>query len=141
MCGTVEVQEQPERMTTEFQVREQLRTVDRKHSLDALDFEDEALFDDKVHAICGFQLDTLVDNREPDLLLDVEAGLDHRVMQACVAGAFEDTGAERAVNIHRTTDDSVARGIRFEEGGTHCRLCVLCVHRVDLAVMQAMSPR
>jgi hypothetical protein len=41
-------------------VRQELRLVDGQQSVDALDLDDESIFDDQVEAVAAFELRALV---------------------------------------------------------------------------------
>jgi hypothetical protein len=130
----VEVQEKSELVTTQSEIGQQLSTMYGQHSLHAFDLDDETSFDDEVDTVCGRELNPLVHDRQSNFLLKVQAELGELVGEACAAGAFENSGAERTVHADRRTDDQPARFVRFLEYRdvrdvvALCVLCVLCVH-------------
>ncbi len=75
----VEVQKQAQFVSCQFQVGQQLRSV----------------------------------NRKMDLVLKLQVGLAEFVIEAGVAGAFQDAGAERAVDFHRRADDEATGFVGF----------------------------
>ena len=88
----VEVQKQSKFVAAQPQIGQQLSAVNGEYSLDALEFEYEALFNDEVDAVCRLKLNSLVDNRQSDFVLELQARLRELVMQRCVVGAFQNAG-------------------------------------------------
>src|SRR5882762_402880 len=87
------------------------------------DFDDQALVDDEIDSVSGRQLVSLITQWQPDLVLKLQAGLRQLVAESSVVRAFDDACTQRAMNLHRSTDDVVADFIRTHD---HLSLCVLC---------------
>jgi hypothetical protein len=71
----VEIQEQSELVPTQTKIGEQLGTMYRKHSFNAFEFDDEAFLDDEVDAIRRSELNSFVNDRQGDLVLETQSGL------------------------------------------------------------------
>ena len=69
----VEIQQQPEFVTGEPEIRQQLRLVDRQDLCNALDFDEETAFDNEIDLVRGKPRRPVVCHRQPDLVLKVEA--------------------------------------------------------------------
>ena len=81
--------------------------MNRQHLFHAFDFDDQAIFDNEVNPIGGLELDSLIDNGQANLVLEMQTRLGEFVVHACVTCAFENAGTERRVHSHcRAYDDS-----------------------------------
>ena len=87
--------------------------MNSQHAFDALDLDDEACLDDVVDAVSGRELDTLIDDRKVNLVLEMQAGLDELVVQARVARALEHTRSERGMHLDCGPDHESARFVGF----------------------------
>jgi len=81
----------------------------RKDSFDALDFDDQAFFDDEIDTERGGEFDALVNDGQVNFVLDIQSGLCELVVQTGSACAFEHASAERGMNLdgcpnHQRTD-------------------------------------
>jgi hypothetical protein len=104
----VEVQKEAEFVPCQPQIRQDLRAMNWKHDLDALDLDDQAVLDDVVNAEGRGKTDTVINNGQMHLMRESESRFRELMKQAHVVRAFEDAGSEHAVNPHRCTDDRMA---------------------------------
>jgi hypothetical protein len=111
----VEVQEQTQLVTAQAQIRQQLSAMDGQHSFDALDLDDETLFNDEIHPVRGVKLNAFVHDWESHLLFKVNARLCEFIRQTGTARTFEHAGSEGGVDTHRTANNELAGGVWLHE--------------------------
>lgn len=56
-----------------LEIREQLGRVDGQQFFNCLRFNDHAVFDEEVDAVCGNEVDSLINNRQRDLVPEMQA--------------------------------------------------------------------
>jgi len=100
----IEIQEESQRETGQFEVRQQLSAMDGKDSFYAFQLENQTLFDDVIDAERSGKLNAFIDDRKMNLVLELKARFDEFVVEACVARAFQHSRAKRCVNLHRRVD-------------------------------------
>ncbi len=71
--GNVEINEQPDLKSTEFQIGQNLSEMQGKQFLHGLDLHSDALFDNEIDAICGVKLNAAVDDWKPYLVCERNA--------------------------------------------------------------------
>ena len=85
----VEVDQQANLVATQLQVGQNLRKVQRKQFFNCFDFDDDAVFDNKVDAIGGIQLNTLIDDRKPNLMRENYSILSELIAETRIVRALE----------------------------------------------------
>ena len=95
----IEVQEQAQRETAQPQIGEHLRTMHRQNAFNALEFDNEAFFDDVVDSEGSRKFDTVVDDGQVNLVFEAETSARQLVGNAGMVGAFEDSSAERRMDL------------------------------------------
>jgi hypothetical protein len=111
----VEVQEESELQTGEFQVGKYLSPMDWQNSFHTFDFNDKAVFDDEVHAVGRRQANAVIHNGQVHLVLKMQTGLSQLVIQATIARAFENARAESSVHSHCSAVHDVTGFVGFHE--------------------------
>lgn len=86
--------------------------MNREQLLHALDFEKQTLLHDEIHSIGRSEGDSLVDEGQTDLMLDVQTGFEHLVEEAGADRAFQHAGAERRVYAQSGLDNDMAGFVR-----------------------------
>ena len=103
----IEVQKEPELVTGQFEIGQELGAMNRQYPLDAFELNDEATLDDEIHPVCRGQLDTFVHDRQMHLMFESKTGFRQLVVEARIIGALEHSGTEGAVNPKGRSDDDV----------------------------------
>jgi hypothetical protein len=118
-----EVEQQTKWQLRQLQIRKQLSTMYRQHSLDALDFDDA--LDNEVDLVRRFESGAVVHNRQRHLAPKLQRGSAEFIGQTFLVHALDESGTQGCMNPHRRADHFVADVV-----GTHARpsvpLCVLC---------------
>ena len=86
-------------MTTQFQVGQNLRQMERMQFFNRLQFNDDAVFDKKVYAVPGIDLNTVVDHRKSRLVLERDSIFCQLIAETRVVRAFKAACAKRGVNL------------------------------------------
>ena len=102
----VEVNEQSKLISTQFQVRENLREVQRQQFFDGLQLDDDAVFDDEVYSVGRVQLNALIDDWQSHLMPECQSIFRELIAQTGIVRAFQAAGAERSVHGHRSAENS-----------------------------------
>jgi len=102
----IEVDQEANRMATQFEVGEQLSEMQGKQFFNRLQFNDDAVFDKVVDPIASLEADAAVCDRQTDLVLKMQSVHVELVMKTGVVGALQQTSAERGVNLHCSLEDS-----------------------------------
>ena len=123
----VEVDKQSKPVATQAEIREQLGRVNRQQFFDTFDLDDEAIFDNEIDSIRGGEFDSAIHNRQPNLVLKLQAVFSELLADARMVGALEYACAKNAVNLHRAADDTPAGNVGMHEINGLCVLGVLCV--------------
>jgi len=97
----VDVQQQPDLMTVESEVRQQLRFMDRQSHGGGLQFDDYQSFYDEIEPIAGIYTFPSVHDRQTHLHLDTNPSHAEFVDEPTAVRAFEEARAERGVNGNR----------------------------------------
>ncbi len=108
----VEVDEQTERPAAKFEVGDDLGLMNKADWVHGLDFYDDKVFDQEVHAISDFKFDAVINDRKPDLAYGPDTCFAEFVMQASLVGAFQQTGAELRMHLHRRRNHPMAYFMR-----------------------------
>jgi hypothetical protein len=69
----VEIEQQPDVVTTEFQIGHDLRKMKRQQFFHRLKFYDDAVFDQEVDAIPSVESDLLIRDWQPDLMTEFQS--------------------------------------------------------------------
>ena len=69
-------------MFDDFEICEQLRSVDRQQLLDCLDFHNDRVFHEQIHPVAQSQLKPFVVNRQMHLPFETQAQLAQFVTEA-----------------------------------------------------------
>src|SRR5258708_24241410 len=88
--GHVEIEKQSELKAGELQVREDLRNVDGEQFFHALHFNDQAFFNDEINAVCRPKCDLLIDDKQMDLVFDMQARLTKFIGEASADSTFRE---------------------------------------------------
>ena len=104
----VEVDDERELESTELQVGKCLCLVYGQQLFNAFHFDDEALFDNEVHAIRLGQFHSLVDDRQMHLVLNMQAGVGELIEHAGANGAFQHPGTKGSMHIQRASNHRTA---------------------------------
>lgn len=91
----------------ESQVSEELGHVEWQYLLDGLQFDDDAVFDEKIDSVAAFELSVAVDDWQSDLVLELQTGEATFVFETGMVSALEKTRAQRGVDFDCCADDSV----------------------------------
>jgi hypothetical protein len=102
----IEVDQQTHGPSAEFEVRQDLREVKGKQFFHCFEFDDDAVFDQKVDSIAGFDPDALIHNWETNLVLEMQAVHSKLIMQTRTVCAFEKAGAQRRMDFRGCLDDA-----------------------------------
>jgi hypothetical protein len=86
-------------MTTQFQVGQNLRQMERMQLFHCLQFNDDAVLDKKVDAVPGIDLNAVIDNGQSRLMLEGDSILHELVAETRIVSAFEAAGAKRRVHF------------------------------------------
>src|SRR5262249_15173124 len=121
----VEVQKQANAMAAEFQVRDQLGSVERQQFFNRFDLDDDAVFDKEVDAVAGVERDAAVNDRQANLVLKVHTARLEFMTQTRAVRTFKKTSTECAVNLHSGFENS---------------LCDVSVKHKELSSVSSVSP-
>ena len=102
----VEIQKQTERLVGQLKVGEELSFVDRQQGLDALEFDDDHLFYEKIDPVSGFELQAIILHRDRYLCLNMQTRFSQFVMQTGLIHAFQNSGSNRRMNLKRSSQNS-----------------------------------
>jgi len=102
----VEVNQKTDMSPTEFEIRQNLRDMEREHFLNRLELDDDAIFDKKIDSVTSLEVNRLVDNRQPNLMFECETIDGHLVVEASSVGALQKASAKRRMNFHRRSNYS-----------------------------------
>ena len=94
-------------MTGQFEIGQELGTMNREDPLDALELNDKAILDDEIHSVCRGQLNPFVHDRQMYLMFESKTGFRQFVVKARIVRALEHTGTKGGVNSNGRSDDSV----------------------------------
>ena|SRR5215471_4800355 len=104
-------------MTAQFQVRHDLREVERQQFLHGLESDNNAVFDEEIDAISRIKRNVPVGYWEPHLMTELQSVRAKLISQARVVGAPEAAGgANCGVNLDRCADDSFSRRVVCIQG-------------------------
>jgi hypothetical protein len=103
--GNVEVDEEPDFRATEFQVRQDLRFVDRQQLGDGLHFDDDAAFDEEIDSVACVNRHFIVDDRKQCLGFDGEPGVLKLVCQTHPVGPLQKTWTQTGVHAIGESQD------------------------------------
>jgi hypothetical protein len=106
--GYVEVDQQADLATTQLQIRKQLGSVEWEQFFNCLDLDDDAVFDEKIHAITRIELYSLVNNRKPHLVPEMQAVDSELIVKARLVGAFKHSRTQCGVNFHSGMQNSLS---------------------------------
>jgi hypothetical protein len=72
----------------------------------SLDLDNDAIFNEKVDTVSGLKFDAFINNREPHLVLEMQAVDAELVVEARLVCAFKHASAERGVHFDCGLKDS-----------------------------------
>ncbi len=111
----VEVNQETHVAGGESQVSEQLGHMEWQYLLDGLQFDDDAVFDEKIDSVAAFKLSVTVDDWQPDLVLELQTGEAKFVFEAGMISALKKTRTQRGVDFDCCADDSVGDVVMHHE--------------------------
>jgi len=94
-----------EPLSSQAEVREELRFEYGCHLRNALDFDDDSILDDQIHSVVGEQM-SLVVSGNPGLPLKVDLPLFELDTNCRLVDRLEQSRSENSVHFDRRTDDS-----------------------------------
>nr|WP_254054142.1 hypothetical protein [Singulisphaera sp. GP187] len=100
----VEIQEEAEANLAEFQVRQELRLVDRGQSFDGFQLDEEAFRDDDIHDVITIKRDILVMDRELLLPLKQDVVLPQFITQTFFLRRLQQSRPEHSMNLDCRSD-------------------------------------
>jgi hypothetical protein len=112
----VEIDQQSDAARADAKVGQQLGFVQRVNLLHRFEFEDNVLLDNDVCLVTGIEIDTVVNQGEPDMLGERQVGFLEFVAEASLVGGFQEARAQARVDAHGKSDDLVCEiggGARF----------------------------
>lgn len=112
-AGFLEVDEEGDGEAGGFEVVEALGGVFGGEAVDALEFEEDAVFDDEVGVVVA-DLDAFVVDWEGDLGIDGQTGRGEFVEEGAVVDGFEEAGAEGVGDFEDGLEDLFGEGGFFE---------------------------
>ena len=106
--GNVEINQQSDATSAQFQVGEKLCGVDWQQCFHGFKFNDHTVLDQKIDSISGVEMHAAVDDWKAQLVFEMQAIERELVMQAGVICAFQHAGTQRAVDAHRGVEDPLS---------------------------------
>jgi len=103
--GNIEVDEQAELMVTQFQVRQNLRKMERKQFLHCFEFNDDAILDNEVDAISRIELDVVIDDRKSHLMCEGDAIFGELIAEARIVCALKATSSKGGVHFESGSEN------------------------------------
>jgi hypothetical protein len=97
----VEVDQQSDFVTTKLEISQHLRDVKREQLFNGLQFDDDAVFDEKVYAVARVDLNVVVKDGQPELMIETDAILLQLISKTSIVGALQAAGAQSCVHLHR----------------------------------------
>ena len=104
----IEVDQQTHRTSTELEIRQNLRDVERQHFFHCFEFDDDAVFDKKIDSISSLDLDALVNHGQADLVLKMQSIKRKLIVQTCAVGTFQQACAKSRVNFDCALDNALS---------------------------------
>jgi hypothetical protein len=101
----VEVDEQSDAVPTEFEIRHQLSQMERQQFLHCLQFDDDAIFDEKVDAISSVESYVLINDRKFYLMTEFKSVGAKLIGETRLVSAFQTSRAESTVDFDGCRDD------------------------------------
>src|SRR5258708_38984884 len=108
--------------------------MDRQHAVDALDFDDQRLFDDEVDSVCGSDVYSGIADGQAHLATIVQPRLRKLMTEALLIRTLQQAWSERCMDVHGRADHSV-RNLVWAH-----RLCVLCSPLCPWLALQRECP-
>ena len=122
----IEVDKQPELVSTQLEIRQQLRGMNRQQLLYGFDLDDQAVFHDEIDAVSKANLNPSINNWQPHLVLELQPSLRELVIQARIVCALEQAGTECGMNVQGGGNNSVGGFVRTQnESFPLCPWCPL----------------
>src|SRR5437879_1586284 len=102
--ATIEIDEQTDTFVSRSKICEQLRIQHGVRALHALHFDDDDVGHDEIDPVLAKQA-SLVESRNPDLMLVSHGGVVELDTQCRLVRSFEETRAQHAMHLDRAADD------------------------------------
>jgi hypothetical protein len=93
--------------------------MQRAEAFDGLKFQDDLAIDDDIGEIAGFDFDTIIPDRQGNLLPERNSGLVQLMAQTSVIDGFKQPRPEAAMNAHRQPDNTVREVFAVSEPRVH----------------------
>src|SRR5262245_43244200 len=110
----VEVQQQPNTHTSETQVSDELRHMDRHQALDTLHLDDNVALHYEIEPIGAVQANGLVDHRNLRLARERDSGLLELIAKAFLIRRLEQAGAELTMYFNGEPYDPFSHRVILE---------------------------
>jgi hypothetical protein len=111
--GRVEVNQQPQVMTSEFEIALKLSLMNLEQGFDSLYLHNQSSLHYQVQAQSSLQLQALIDDGDKDLGLYFDAPLLQFVNQALFIDRFKQSGPECPVNFERSIQNRFSQFIEL----------------------------
>ena len=134
----MEIDQQTYVAAAQADVGKQLRLVDGINGFDALDFDDDEVFDDQIDAIAQIDALSVIDYGESYLPRNGETLFAKFVGQAGFVGALEEAGAQLRMNLHRGCDHCAGQAVDAR-GGDHGEAAMSTFSSIVLAPVERVS--
>src|SRR5271165_1524410 len=122
----VEIDEQAHGEAAQFEVRDQLRLVDRSEFLDGFQLQDNRTLDQHIKPVARIQPNPVVDDGERDLGLGLQTTGFEVVNQTDPVSAFQKARPQGGVNLQGTAND-LPRQLALVHGPCACSLSLATV--------------
>src|SRR6202041_86207 len=86
------------------QIRKKLGAMDWGYTVDRFDFEDHTPSDKDIDPVAQFQLHTIVDDRQPNLCLQLQPTFAQFMRQASLIGAFKKSRTSCTMHTNGTVN-------------------------------------
>jgi len=126
----VEVDQESEAMACQFEVRQNLRLVNRQQLLNGLQFNEQAVLDQQVEPQPSVQMNGAVHDRKAHLALNGKPSLPDLMRQTHFIHTFEQPGPQRRMDGKRGIDYQPGDFIHLFWNLIPLCLCVFVVHRL-----------
>lgn len=114
----VEVDEEPDVLTCEFEIRQHLGSMHRQHSLNRFDLYDNLRIHQKVQTVADIDKDRIVKHWQVNLPVHSEAPQYQFALEAHLVRLLEKSRSKARVDSHRSINDTSRNLICF-----HALLC------------------
>jgi hypothetical protein len=101
----IEIDHEAQALSSQPEIRQQLRLVNPRELLDGLDFHEHLIFNDHIQLEATAQCHSFVVNRHGELRLERQIVLVEFVQEALLIRGLEESRAEVPVNLDGAADD------------------------------------